>query len=451
MMAAACASLSLEAPQVTALTGSTASGILLGLLAVFFLSICVTLHRRFLLLGSLADVPLVVFGVLYLVSVARSSDFASSFADFLRLVGFFGTFVLLPRYACSNAEHLNRLSLWFVVLLVSFTTLFSILVVVVSGNTPGRLVLDDSQNANAYSQSISASLGILIMLFVLRVTLFGRQRRALVLAATALTTCFLLYISYRVGARSVFVSTVLALGMALWIYSYQWLRFTAGVAFFWLVVIGVSLPLAYSGLSLLGGELRLYAREQPALARVNTLIEGIANLGADDAQNALLNDLSVIERKKTMRAAYEAFLAHPLVGGGYDIIRQEYGYVHNLVLELASEMGLLGLVSFLWILIVALARIRSYFRCGSVRLPAIVATALMLTALVQAQFSFTLWHLKPLFLAIGIALWGGGGSVIASRRDVPSTAELNAAGHSRSHAQMRWFRSTTAHWDPSSV
>jgi len=320
------------------------------------------------------------------------------------------------------------------VIFVCLTSLFSILVLVVSGNMTGRLVLDDSQNANAYSQSISVSIGILILLFVPGARSFVRQRRAPVLAATALTTCFLLYISYRVGTRGVYVSTVFALGMALWIYSYRWLRFTAGVAFFWLVLIGVSLPVAYSGLSLLADELRVYARAQPALARVNTLVEGIANLGDGDASNALLDDRSVIARKKSLRAAYEAFLAHPVVGAGYDIIRRDYGYAHNLVLELASEMGLVGLVSFLWILIVALARIRSYFRWRSARLPATVATALMVTTLVQAQFSFTLWHLKPLFLAIGIALWGGGGSVTALRRDVPTTAELNAAGHSRSHA-----------------
>ncbi|MDP3981887.1 MAG: O-antigen ligase family protein [Chlamydiota bacterium] len=66
-----------------------------------------------------------------------------------------------------------------------------------------------------------------------------------------------------------------------------------------------------------------------------------------------LEDVSLQTRLQTWKLAWEMFLAHPLIGQGlksFSVIHQQ-GYVHNCLLQILAETGLLGLSAFAFVLI----------------------------------------------------------------------------------------------------
>jgi O-antigen ligase len=114
------------------------------------------------------------------------------------------------------------------------------------------------------------------------------------------------------------------------------------------------------------------------------------------------SDLSLAYRIERYRVAIAQFEASPLIGVGFThgvFARDGQDYVHNIFLEVASELGLIGLACLAFLLVsvaAALVRARSDWEVA-------VAGVLLLCAFVAAQTSGNL-TINRLFFILCIAL-----------------------------------------------
>lgn len=117
--------------------------------------------------------------------------------------------------------------------------------------------------------------------------------------------------------------------------------------------------------------------------------------------------LSSNGRSQLWGAAESAFQAHPLTGvgtGGFASIRPLDVYPHNLFLEVAAELGILGLIPLVVMLMAAMAAVVRGYRAAPVdeRAHVAVAAALFLAAFVNAQVSGDIGTNSGLWLSIGL-------------------------------------------------
>lgn len=114
-------------------------------------------------------------------------------------------------------------------------------------------------------------------------------------------------------------------------------------------------------------------------------------------------DMSLYGRVECYIKAVQVFLSHPLLGAGTEGFTALTGinYPHNLILEFAAEMGLLGLALLGWW---AVDSGRRVLRCWPgrqstpVSAPAGAVAALLLAWFISAQFSFNINGNRVLFL-----------------------------------------------------
>lgn len=107
--------------------------------------------------------------------------------------------------------------------------------------------------------------------------------------------------------------------------------------------------------------------------------------------------------------AWNAFSAHPLDGvgtGGFITLAPEERYPHNLFLEVAAELGMLGLLPLLlalgvgaYLIVVSLRR-----RSAAERGLAALALALLISAFVNAMFSTDITANYDVWLYLGLGL-----------------------------------------------
>jgi O-antigen ligase len=111
------------------------------------------------------------------------------------------------------------------------------------------------------------------------------------------------------------------------------------------------------------------------------------------------------ERTALADAAVETFDAHPLGAGtaGYTALTG-YEWPHNIVLELASELGLLGVAVFFALVAGIVAAAVHAARSPTLRTEAIGAASLLLLPLAMAFASFDLNGNRILWFACGLAL-----------------------------------------------
>jgi O-antigen ligase len=114
------------------------------------------------------------------------------------------------------------------------------------------------------------------------------------------------------------------------------------------------------------------------------------------------SDLSLAYRIERYRVAIAQFEASPIIGVGFThgvFARDGQDYVHNIVLEVLSELGLIGLACFGFLLVgVAAALVR-----GGSDWEVVVVAVLLLYAFVAAQTSGNL-TINRLFFILCIAL-----------------------------------------------
>jgi O-Antigen ligase len=169
------------------------------------------------------------------------------------------------------------------------------------------------------------------------------------------------------------------------------------------------------GMALAAMVARLPQRLAPALvggllvAVVAGVVASAGGLGGAQTVAAARVNLASPDRTGALHAALRLVAQHPLTGTGpgnadlrwrgHDHGTQLYAYVHNEYLQLATELGLVGLV-LLAILLVAIARLlwrmRTTGRAGATWAGVVAAVAAFA---VQSGFDFV-WHLPAIVLTV---------------------------------------------------
>jgi O-antigen ligase len=124
--------------------------------------------------------------------------------------------------------------------------------------------------------------------------------------------------------------------------------------------------------------------------------------------------LSSNGRSQLWSQAFTAFAQHPLLGigtGGFGALNPAEPYPHNILLEVAVELGVIGALLILGIVLSAAVRLGAVWRTtrGRDRLDAAVLITLFVTALVNALFSGAIQDNREIWV------WGGLGLGMSAR------------------------------------
>lgn len=119
--------------------------------------------------------------------------------------------------------------------------------------------------------------------------------------------------------------------------------------------------------------------------------------------------LSSNGRSELWSQAFAAFSAHPLLGigtGGFGALHPTEPYPHNILLEMAAELGVVGALILLGVLLSAAVALARAWRASSGRdsLDAAVIIALFVAAIVNALFSGAISDNKEIWLWAGLGL-----------------------------------------------
>jgi O-antigen ligase len=131
---------------------------------------------------------------------------------------------------------------------------------------------------------------------------------------------------------------------------------------------------------------------------VDRLVEGFSRASASDRGE------SIEDRLSAYSAALGMFTSNPVWGvgtGGFSAYHF-LPYPHNMVLEIAAEQGLIGLTILTALLGVILMYLFAAFTAWRSMTYLPLLMALVVFNLVEAQFSFTLWFHKNLFVVLGL-------------------------------------------------
>jgi O-antigen ligase len=139
--------------------------------------------------------------------------------------------------------------------------------------------------------------------------------------------------------------------------------------------------------------------------------------------------LSSNGRSELWAQSLASFSHHLWLGlgtGGFGALRTGLSYPHNLLLEVATELGLVGLVL---LLVILGAFVRALDRCrrlssGQERITAALLISLLLTAFVNANFS------SPIQGNGSVWLWGGVAVGMSARLTYRATSRRIATNHS---------------------
>ncbi len=149
------------------------------------------------------------------------------------------------------------------------------------------------------------------------------------------------------------------------------------------------------------------------------------------------NGLSTNGRAELWSQAITLFGQHPLLGigtGGFSALNTEL-YPHNILLEVAAELGFVGLMVLLGFLVTALTRLIALWRTApdDQKLNAAVLIALFLAALINAFFSGAIKDNQEIWLWAGVGI---GMSTRLARRHgsarqvvVATSSRWNGRGH----------------------
>lgn len=238
----------------------------------------------------------------------------------------------------------------------------------------GRLAMEDT-TAVGLAQPLPFIAVSAALLFLL-----SRLRWHQALGAVALGA--VVYTSLLSGTRSVFLASAIALLVALPLILRRSPWRAGGKVAAGVIGLMVAVPLFFS------------EQIEPAIERLTMNFTG---RGID------LSDASSVERLDAYWLATDMFYDKPIFGyghGGFQSL-SDVAYPHNMFLEAAAEMGLIGVMLTLgWLiaLAAALLQIRRHHPFAG-----LVFLTLALVAVVQMQVSFTLFMARPLFMLTALA------------------------------------------------
>ncbi len=161
--------------------------------------------------------------------------------------------------------------------------------------------------------------------------------------------------------------------------------------------------------------------------------------GAIDRALSLFTDagsgLSSNGREVLWNQAIEAVSLHPLLGlgtGGFAAIQPLERYPHNLFLEAAAEMGVVGLVLVVAVIATGIVYLVDAWNRGteSERSQVALTSALLATAVVNANFSGDITGNSSVWFAVGLATglqWRGARAGRVARAGSPNGSDTIAA------------------------
>jgi O-antigen ligase len=259
------------------------------------------------------------------------------------------------------------------------------------GETSGYRIAGPIGDPNFYAQ-------ILIVLVPLALDRLWNERRAYlrVLAAWALAVCILsIFFTY---SRGGFIGMVIVLALMFWRRPPRLIVL--------LLTVAIAIPI-------------LQFLPDNYTARLRTIPEALPFWGSD-----VRNEISFRGRASENIAAWQMFFDHPILGVGldnYPVLYQDYSRQlgmdprreirapHNLYLEIASQTGLLGLLTFaylLWVMFRGLRQARHTFDDLGQKDYAGIAAALMIGMIGYLWAAIFLHGAYPRYfwLLFGIAL-----------------------------------------------
>jgi O-antigen ligase len=119
--------------------------------------------------------------------------------------------------------------------------------------------------------------------------------------------------------------------------------------------------------------------------------------------------LSSNGRSALWAQAFTAFAQHPFIGigtGGFGALNAAEPYPHNILLEMAAELGIVGALLFIGIVVSAAAAMARAWRAATGRdsLDAVVIITLFIAAIVNGLFSGAVSDNKEIWLWAGLGL-----------------------------------------------
>ncbi|NOX41796.1 MAG: O-antigen ligase family protein [Alphaproteobacteria bacterium] len=135
-------------------------------------------------------------------------------------------------------------------------------------------------------------------------------------------------------------------------------------------------------------------------------------------------DTSAVARLEVYDEAFEAFKQYPIFGRSF-ALPVSGGWVHNIFLESAMALGVIGLATIIIVIIRSFVSSIRAFRSGNT-----MAAFLFLQFVVAAQFSGALWGWPGLW--IGVALVNAGRRKRGRVRQVPRPV-MRVAAHASGH------------------
>jgi hypothetical protein len=128
------------------------------------------------------------------------------------------------------------------------------------------------------------------------------------------------------------------------------------------------------------------------MAGVDEIVERFSALGSTEV------DASVLERLVLQANAIDIFLANPLLGGAFAEF-DLFSYPHNVFLETAMALGIVGLAILFTLVLRSLHQVRIRLQQGQVLLP-----LLFMQYFVGIQFSGSLWGSSPFWACMALLL-----------------------------------------------
>ena len=141
----------------------------------------------------------------------------------------------------------------------------------------------------------------------------------------------------------------------------------------------------------------------PNQERFETLALAFKSLEDETPENKKLAEQTILNRMKLIEEALTKFKDNPFLGAGTAVMED---YAHNIFLETAAELGLLGLALLSVVLVFALRSLWKFYVKLDERNPCfhIVTTVFLVVGalFIQKQFSTNLTHHKDLIVFVAI-------------------------------------------------
>ncbi|GAB6614595.1 hypothetical protein bcgnr5406_27960 [Bacillus cereus] len=333
-------------------------------LTIPFFLICIILicaniiySSKIIRLNSTDWLIIILVIYIYIHSIFISSPIIASKIVIGAIAAYF-----LGRYIIVNAEFYKTFHLS--VNVASWMMIIALIVQYINSDTRYRVVIGDTH---------PVALGELIGIFV--ITNFfnaSKAQKPIFSYVNAIIGLFVMFVI--LGSRGAVISTVCSILLIYVLKANIKKKFLILVTS---IVAGCSYLFLFTTDSVL-------VKEFPSLYRFT--LEGMLN------DPSLTGSYQYIGRRDVYTQSIEFFKENPILGKGLGSV-----YSHNIMLEFASTLGIVGLVIFLVILLLLTIKATKVLRSGEYLL-----VALFLQSLIYRQSSFSLEHGKSLFFFGGL-------------------------------------------------